>query len=56
LWEQLFSEKINQISDVLIIGKIDVLPWVLEAHLDLVHQGSAHGNDHGLDGGSVITH
>ena len=51
LRQELLTEKIHQILDVLVVGEVDVLAWVRETHLDLVHQRSTHGNGHGLNGG-----
>ena len=42
LREELLTQKEDEVSDVFVVGKIDVLPGVLEAHLDLVHEWTAH--------------
>ena len=57
LWQQLLTEKVHQILDVLVVCEVNVLAWVRETHLDLVHQRSTHGDSHGLNGGLLgISH
>ena len=48
LWQQLLTEQVNKVLNILVIGKINVLARVCKAHLDLVHERSAHGDSHGL--------
>ena len=45
LWEELLTDQIDEVSDVLVVGKVHVLPWVVEGELDFVHKWSAHGED-----------
>ena len=52
LRQQLLTKQKDQIFNVFVACQVAVLLWVLEAHLDLVHQGAAHGEDHGFNVGS----
>ena len=45
LWEELFSQKEDQISYIWILGDLHVFGWVENTHLDLVEDGSEHGLD-----------
>lgn len=47
LWKQLLTDEENQVFDILVTGEVLILSGVLKGHLDLVHEGSAHREDHG---------
>ena len=42
LWEELLANEEHQVLDVLVVGQIHVLAGILESHLNLIHQWSAH--------------
>lgn len=47
LWKQLLTDEENQILDIFVTGEVLILSGVLKGHLDLVHQWSAHRQNHG---------
>jgi len=42
LGEKLLSNQVDQVLDVLVVGQVLVLLGVLEANLNLVHEGPDH--------------
>ena len=56
LRQKLLTNQEDEVSDVGIVGEVHVLSWVLEAYLHLVHQGAAHGSNHGMDFGIRALH
>ena len=42
LRKQLFTEKVDKILNVLVIGKVHIFPRVGETHFDFIHQRTAH--------------
>ena len=46
LRKKLLTEQVDQVANVLVVGKVDVLSRVVEAHFDLVDEWTADRDDH----------